>query len=108
MPTPRSILRAIVIGLFIVSANQGMAADNERAAQLAAMCASCHRLDGRDKAIPPIVGMDKQRFSEAMAAFKSGTRSSSIMHAVALQFSDAEIALLADYLATRPKESKRP
>ena len=60
----------------------------------------------RTKGIPAIVGMDKEKLAEAMAAFKSGTRSSSIMHAVAIQLSDAEIATLAEYLAARPKESK--
>ncbi len=107
MIASRSILLATAIGLVIVIADQGMAARDERGAQLAAMCASCHRLDGRDKGIPSIVGMDKQMFSDAMAAFKSGARSSSIMHAVALQLSDAEIATLAEYLAARPRETKR-
>jgi cytochrome c553 len=41
-----------------------------------------------------------------MAAFKSGERSSQIMHAVALTLSDNDIATLADYLATLPKETK--
>lgn len=107
MTGSRSISRAIAIGLVILSADQCMAAENKHAAQLAAMCASCHRLDGRDKGIPSIVGMDTQKLAEAMAAFKSGARSSSIMHAVALQLSDTEIATLAEYLAARPKESKR-
>ncbi len=102
-----SITLSIAIGLVILSPDRGMAAENERAAELAAMCASCHRLDGRDTGIPSIVGMDAQKFAEAMAAFKSGARSSSIMHAVTLQLSAAEIATLAEYLAVRPEESKR-
>ena len=103
----RSIVLAIAIGLIIFGADRSMAGDNERGAELAAMCASCHRLDGRDKGIPSIVGMDKEKFTETMAAFKSGARSSSIMHAVALQLSDAEIATLAHYLAARANESTR-
>jgi cytochrome subunit of sulfide dehydrogenase len=97
---------AIAASLVIVAAKEGMAGDNERGSQLAAMCASCHRLDGRDKGIPSIIGIDKQKFADTMATFKSGARSSSIMHAVALQLSDAEIATLAAYLAAQPKESK--
>lgn len=107
MTASRSIGLAIALGLVIPGADRGMAADNERGAKLAAMCASCHRLDGRDKGIPSIVAMDKEKLAEAMAAFKAGTGSSSIMHAVALQLSDAEIATLAEYLAARPKEDKR-
>jgi cytochrome c553 len=41
-----------------------------------------------------------------MAAFKSGERSSQIMHAVALSLSDGEIAALAEYLA-QPIGTKR-
>lgn len=107
MTMSRSIGLVLAGGLVVLGAVSGMAADNQRGAQLAAMCAACHRLDGRDKAIPSIVGMDRKEFVDAMAGFKSGARSSSIMHAVALQLSDAEIATLADYLGTRPKESKR-
>jgi len=108
MTASRSIVLAIAASLLILSADRGMTADVERCAQLAAMCASCHRLDGRDKAIPSIVGMEKEKFVEVMAAFKSGARSSSIMHAVALQLSDAEIATLAGYLTMLPKETKGP
>jgi sulfide dehydrogenase cytochrome subunit len=101
------IALSIAASLLILRADGCLAADNERGAQLAAMCASCHRLDGHDRGIPSIVGMDKREFSDAMAAFKSGARSSLIMHAVALSLNDAEIATLAEYLAARPKESKR-
>jgi cytochrome subunit of sulfide dehydrogenase len=93
--------------LIVLAADRCMAANDNRGFQLAAMCTSCHRLDGHDKGIPSIIGLDKEEFVRAMADFKSGARSSSIMHAVALQLSDAEIATLAEYLATRSKESKR-
>jgi cytochrome subunit of sulfide dehydrogenase len=108
MTASLSVVLATAASLLILSADRGIAADGERGAQLAAMCAACHLLDGRDKGIPSIVGLDKKELVGAMAAFKSGARSSSIMHAVALQLSDAEIATLADYLAARPRETKRP
>jgi len=98
---------SLTISLVIGSGDRGMAADQKRGAQLAAMCASCHRLDGRDKGIPSIVGLDKETFAGAMAAFKSGARASSIMRAVALSLSDAEIAILAEYLAAQPREARR-
>jgi cytochrome subunit of sulfide dehydrogenase len=106
---PASSLSTLILaaGLLALNAGAAVAADNERGAELAAMCASCHRLDGRDRGIPSIIGMDKQAFIEAMAGFKSGARSSSIMHAVALQLSDAEVARLAGYLGERAKEGKR-
>jgi cytochrome subunit of sulfide dehydrogenase len=107
MMASQPVVFTIALVLVIVCTDGGTTADNERGAQLAAMCASCHRLDGGDKGIPAIVGMDKEKLAEAMAAFKSGARSSSIMHAVALQLSDAETATLAEYLAVRAKESER-
>ena len=59
------------------------AAQNNRGAQLAAMCAACHRLDGMDKGIPTIIGMDEKKLTELMAEFKSGKRASQIMSVVA-------------------------
>ena len=106
MTALRLIVPPIAISIMILSADQGTAADNERGAQLVAMCAACHRLDGHDTAIPSIVGMDVQKLVDAMAAFKSGARSSQIMHAVALQLNDAEIETLAEYLAAWPMERK--
>jgi sulfide dehydrogenase cytochrome subunit len=103
----RIIALAIAVSLVVLIADRGTAAQDERGAQLAAVCASCHRLDGRDKGIPSIVGMDKEKFAGAMAAFKSGDRSSQIMHAVALSLSDDEIVMLAEYLAAQPRETKR-
>jgi cytochrome c553 len=101
------ITLGIAAGLFVLVADRSMAANDNQGAQLAAMCASCHRLDGRDKGVPSIVGLDKERLAGAMVAFKSGERSSQIMHAVALSLSDGEIAVLAEYLAAQPTGAKR-
>jgi cytochrome c553 len=84
------------------------AAQNNRGAQLAAMCAACHRLDGMDKGIPAIIGLDEKKFADAMAEFKSGKRKSQIMSVVAHSLSDEEIADLAHYLATRQEGAERP
>jgi sulfide dehydrogenase cytochrome subunit len=100
------VMLSIAAGLFVLIADRAVAANDNRGAHLAAMCASCHRLDGRGKGIPSIVGLDKERLAGAMAAFKSGERSSQIMHAVALSLSDGEIEALAEYLA-QPMGTKR-
>ena len=84
------------------------AAESNRGAQLAAMCAACHRLDGLDKGIPTIIGLDEKKLAEMMAEFKSGKRTSQIMSVVARSLSDEEIADLAQYLAARQKGSERP
>ena len=101
------IVLFIATGMLVLAANRGMAKDDSRGAQLAAICASCHRLDGHDKGIPSIVGLDQKEFVDVMAAFKSGQRSSQIMHAIALSLSDGEIVALAAYLAAQPMGTKQ-
>lgn len=92
---------AALLAVSFVPVVQSAAAENERAAQLAAVCAACHRLDGRDTGIPPIVGLDEIKLAGMLAAFKSGARGSQIMHAVALSLSDEEIAAVARHLAAQ-------
>jgi len=93
---------------FVFAGHPSAAAENNRGAQLAAMCASCHRLDGRDQGIPSIIGLDKKKLADMMEAFKSGKRSSQIMNVVARSLSTEEIDVLADYLAARQKGSEQP
>jgi cytochrome c553 len=93
---------------FVFVAHPGAGAESSRGAQLAAMCASCHRLDGRGRGIPSIIGLDKKKLVDTMEAFKSGKRSSQIMQVVARSLSTEEIAALADYLTARQKGSEQP
>jgi sulfide dehydrogenase cytochrome subunit len=102
------IVLSIAASLVILMADRSSAAENDRGAQLAATCASCHRLDGRDKGIPSIIGLGEEKLGDVMQAFKSGERSSQIMHAVALSLSDEEIATVAHYLAAQGKRTERP
>jgi cytochrome c553 len=98
----------LAIGPIALIISSSPAAENNQGAQLAAMCAACHRLDGMDKGIPAIIGLDEKKFADAMAEFKSGKRKSQIMSVVAHSLSDEEIADLAHYLATRQKGAERP
>jgi sulfide dehydrogenase cytochrome subunit len=91
--------------VFLVT-HESLAADNNRGAQLAATCAACHRLDGRDQGIPSIIGLDEGKLAGTLQAFKSGERS--IMHTVALSLSSEEIATVVHYLAAQRKEIERP
>jgi sulfide dehydrogenase cytochrome subunit len=108
-PNIRQLLAlSVFASLIILVGNRSAVADNDRGAQLAATCASCHRLDGRDKGIPSIIGLDEETLIRAMQAFKSGERSSQIMHVMSLSLSNDEIATLAHYLSTLRIEVKRP
>ena len=98
----------ISASLLIAVAGELAAAEPDRGVQLASTCASCHRLDGRDKGIPSIIGLDAEKLASMMHAFKSNESSSHIMHTVSLSLSDDEIRAVAHYLAARGKEAKSP
>jgi cytochrome subunit of sulfide dehydrogenase len=93
---------SIAAGMLIILADRSLAADRDSGAQLAAMCASCHRLDGGE-GISTILSIGLERFTRAMLAYRSSERPSHIMHAVALSLSDEEIATLGRYLAALNK-----
>jgi cytochrome subunit of sulfide dehydrogenase len=95
---------SIAAGSFIILADPSRAADSDGGAQLAAMCASCHRLDGGDGGIPRILGMSPEMLTRAMFAYRSRERPSHIMRAIALSLSDEEIATVARYLAALNKQ----
>jgi cytochrome c553 len=99
------LLAAGPIALIVFSSP---AAENNQGAQLAAMCASCHRLDGQDQGIPSIIGLDVNKLAGMMAEFKSDKRKSQIMGVVARSLSDEEVAAVAHYLATRQKGAEQP
>jgi sulfide dehydrogenase cytochrome subunit len=95
---------SIAASSFIILAGRSQAADRDGGAQLAAMCASCHRLDGGDGGIPTILGMSPEMLARAMQAYRSRERPSHIMRAIALSLSDEEIATVARYLAALNKQ----
>jgi len=95
------------VSLAICVAERSFAADNDQGAQLAATCAACHRLDGRDRGIPSIVGFSEEQFVTVMRAFKSGERSGPIMRTMARSLSNEDIAILARYFAAQGEETQR-
>ena len=102
------IVALLMVASLVVSvAKRSFAADNDQGAQLAATCAACHHLDGRDRGIPSIVGLSEEQFVTVMRAFKSGERSGPIMRTMARSLSNEEIAILARYFAARGKETQR-
>lgn len=101
------VLRLLATMMVAVSASAAVADDGHNA-QLASFCASCHRLDGQAGGSAPIVGLDRDRFQSLMTEFRADNHPNHIMHAVSLALSDAEIAALAGYLATRDRQGERP
>jgi cytochrome c553 len=99
---------AIAASVILVITRAEAASGGDSGAQLAANCTSCHRLDGHDKGIPPIAGLDEETLARAMLDYKSGERPSHIMRAVTLSLSAEEIAATARYLAAQGKKATQP
>jgi cytochrome subunit of sulfide dehydrogenase len=109
--TPKIPGRLLVLAIAaspILLAASARAAANDQGGQLAAVCASCHRLDGGEKGIPSIIGLAEDRLTRAMLAYRSGERSSHIMRAIALSLSDEEIATVARFLAAQGRKAVPP
>lgn len=106
-PVWRGLVLAIATSQLPLTIAQAAEA-NDQGWKITAMCASCHRLDGRDRGIPPIVGLSEGQLTRAMLADRSGERTSHIMQAVALSLSDEEIATVARYLAAQGKKAVVP
>jgi cytochrome subunit of sulfide dehydrogenase len=98
------IASSLLAGLILLSSQTGTAADNSQGAQLAATCASCHGPNGSDKGIPAIIGIDRQKITDRMLAYKGSERPSHVMHAIALSLSEEELASVARYLADHDKD----
>jgi sulfide dehydrogenase cytochrome subunit len=103
----RSLVLAIAASPILLAASAHAAA-NDQGGQIAAVCASCHRLDGGEKGIPSIIGLGEDRLTRAMLAYRSGERSSHIMRAIALSLSDEEIATVARFLAAQGNKVEPP
>lgn len=72
---------------------------------LAASCAACHGTDGNSVGGTPVLaGLDRIHFKLQMQAFRTGERSSSVMHHHAKGLAAEEIEQLADYFAAQKRE----
>jgi cytochrome subunit of sulfide dehydrogenase len=73
---------------------------------LAATCANCHGTNGKateGSAVVTLAGMPKDYIVTQMNAFKTGTRSATIMHQLSKGYSDAQIEQIATYFAAQKK-----
>jgi len=104
---PRAFVALVLsAGVLVSSVDRSVAAPQDRGAQLAAVCASCHRLDGRDHGIPSIIGLDEATLVAKMTAFKSGERPSQIMRVMSLSLSADDLRAVARYLAAQHKDTQ--
>lgn len=73
---------------------------------LAASCAACHGSNGNSVGGTPVLaGLDAAHFKLQMKSFRSGERSSTVMHHHAKGLTEDEIEALADYFAAQPRSA---
>jgi sulfide dehydrogenase cytochrome subunit len=91
---------AALVGL---AAPLAQAQDTTLGRNLAATCANCHGTNGQARdLVPGLAGVPAANIVAAMAEFKAGTRSATIMHQIAKGYSDEQIRLVAAYFAAQP------
>lgn len=90
-----------LIGLGIVAASATVSAAPPSAEMLSYACAGCHGTNGvsAGPSMPSLAGQNKVAFVEAMKAFRSGDRPSSIMGRLAKGYSDEQIETLATFFS---------
>lgn len=100
----RSLLVTVVAAAFALPVAAQDAASLQ-AAVLAAGCAQCHGTNGHPVAgtTAPLASQPSERFLQAMRAFRSGTRPSTVMGQIARGYSDADLQALAGYFAVQPR-----
>ena len=75
---------------------------------LSASCAACHGTNGNSVGGTPVLaGLDRAHFVAQMMAFRTGERSSTVMHRHAKGLTQEEISDLADFFAMQPREAMR-
>ncbi|MGE3626759.1 MAG: cytochrome c [Hyphomicrobiales bacterium] len=67
---------------------------------LAGECTSCHRMDGKDKGIPSIVGWHEDSFIAVLQSYKAGERDNQAMVTVARSLDDEQMKALAAYFGS--------
>jgi cytochrome subunit of sulfide dehydrogenase len=76
---------------------------------LAASCAACHGTQGNSAGSTPVLaGLDSAYFIQQMTEFRSGARSSTVMHRHAKGIKVDEINLLANYFSQQKRTSSQP
>ena len=75
-------------------------------ASVAATCATCHGTLGNatsGSAVVSLAGMPAANVILQMKAFKDGTRPATVMHQLSKGYSDAQVAMIANYFAAQKK-----
>ena len=94
--------RLFIAAALVLAAPWAWAQDANLARNLAATCANCHGTNGNARGeMKPLAGVAAASIVAAMADFKSGAASATIMHQIAKGYSDEQLRLIAGYFAAQ-------
>jgi len=97
-----ALCRTAVLACLIGAAGLVQAQDANLARNLAATCANCHGTDGHARGdMKPLAGMSADKIVAMINDYKSGDQPASVMHQIAKGYTDAQIRLIAAYLAAQ-------
>ena len=91
---------------FTAVAVSAQSKDELYVASVSATCATCHGTQGRATDGSPVVslaGMPAANIILQMKAFKDGSRPATVMHQLSKGYSDAQVAMIANYFAAQKK-----
>lgn len=94
--------RLIIAFALAAASGVALAQDPNLGRNLAATCANCHGTNGKSLGgIESIDKMPKERLLQKIADFRSGAKPASIMHQISKGYTDAQLDLIATYLAAQ-------
>jgi cytochrome c553 len=101
---PRTILVAPMLLVLEAISAPAQPVDVAYGEYLASECMTCHREAPDQRAIPPIAGLPRESFVDALRAYRAGRRINPVMKNVARSLDDRQIEALAAYFASLRKE----
>jgi len=96
MPAKTAFAALLVLG----AAGTARAGDTAFGEYLSSECVTCHRVDGQDKGIPPIIGWPADQFVAVLNSYKRQERPNAVMQTIAGRLGETEMAALAAYFGS--------
>ncbi len=101
-----AIVLLAVISVFSTATASAQSKDELYVASVSATCAACHGTMGRatdGSSVVALAGMPAANIILQMKAFKDGSRPATVMHQLSKGYSDAQVAMIANYFAAQKK-----
>ena len=96
-----TLMVATLIAATLIAVGAAMAQEGPTGQAMVQTCYVCHGPDGRSaEAVPALMRGQKEFVVRQMLEFKADRRPATIMNRVAKSYSDEQIAVIADYLAS--------